>query len=135
MLSWKPLLFIPLALLLIGCSKKSGPATATVKGKITLDSATMASGKITFEDPTPGIPAVTIDVKDGMYEGSVPVGKKTVRIESFKLVDPAKNRMKGEMYEKKTEQNFLPAKYNTASTLSKEVVAGSNAFDFEVTSK
>jgi len=129
----RPLLFLPLVLLLIGCSNGSGPAT--VEGKITLDSALMSSGKITFQDPTPGIPAVTIDVKDGMYEGSVPVGKKTVRIESFKLVDPAKNRMKGEMYEKKTEQNFLPAKYNTASTLSKEVVAGSNAFDFEVTSK
>ena len=131
MLRWKFAPLLILGLILTGCGgKSSGTPTADVKGKVTLDGAPLASGKIVF-DEGPSVPAAELDIKDGVYSGQVQIGSKTVRISSYKT-SQQKGPMKGEMM----QENILPAKYNTGSKETREVKAGGpNEFDFAVTSK
>ena len=130
-------IFLPLMLILFGCGgKSSGPATADVKGKVTLDGVPLANGKIVF-DEGPSIPAAEFNIKDGAYAGQVQVGTKTVRISAFKepASTPSKGAPKGPGYET-MQVNILPAKYHSGSKESREVKAGGpNEFDFAVTSK
>jgi len=135
MLRWKFASFLPFVLILIGCGgKSSGPPMADVKGKVTLDGTPLASGKIVF-DEGPGVPATELDIKDGAYSGQVSVGSKTVRISAFKPAAPQKGAMKGPGYDN-IQENFLPAKHNTASKETREVKAGGpNDFDFAITLK
>ena len=135
MISRISLFALPLALFALGCSGgSSGKPTVEVKGKVTLDGQPLASGKIVF-DEGPTIPATELEIKNGAYEGKTTPGSKTVRITSFKAVSAPKG-MAGGAYEKGMEENFLPAKYNTASKDIKEVKDGSkNEFDFADTSK
>ena len=134
---WKSPCALLTVLLALGCSGggTSGKPEGTVKGKVTLDGSPMATGKINFDEGTAGVPSVELDIKNGTYEGKVTAGSKTVRISSFKTV-PGPKGMTGPGYEKGIEENFLPAKYNTASKDVREVKAGAtNEFDFTVTSK
>lgn len=121
--------------LALGCS--SGPAqpkSAAVKGKVTLDGAPLASGSIVF-DEGPSVPATAVEIKNGEYSGTATVGKKTVRISAFKAA-PAPKDMTGAAYEGGNKVNYLPARYNTASTEVREVKEGGpNEFDFQVKSK
>lgn len=128
---WKAALLIP-ALALLGCSgKEKKDTTGTVKGKVTLDGSPLATGKIIFED-APGVPAAELAIKDGAYQGTAIVGKKTVRIVATKVGPPPKGMpgMPGA-----EEEIPLPAKYNKASTDTREVKEGDNSFDFEVKTK
>ncbi len=115
--------------LTLGCGGKSDqPKSATVKGKVTLDGAALAAGKISF-DEGPGVPSVELEIKDGAYSGPVTVGKKTVRITVMRMA-PAPKGMPG------VEENVLPAKYNTESKEVREVKdSGPNEFDFDVKKK
>lgn len=133
---WKAAFFILPALLLVGCSGNSGSQakSGTVKGKVMLDGAPLPVGKIVF-DEGPSVPTAEMEIKDGMYSGSATVGKKTVRIHAIKY-GPAPAGMAGQPgYEKGIPENYLPAKYNTASTDTREVKEGANSFDFEVKTK
>ena len=135
-------LFVTVALLvalplLVGCGG-SGDApktpTATVKGKVTLDGNPMPKGKVVFDSTEAGVPASEIEVKNGTYEGTASVGTRTVRILAMRPAKPPAG-MSGPGYDN-MEENYLPAKYNTASKEVREVKAsGSNEFDFAVTSK
>ncbi len=139
MLRWKFASLLPVVLILAGCGgKSSGPPTADVKGKVTLDGVPLASGKIVF-DEGPSIPAAELDINDGVYSGPVLVGSKTVRISSYKESAPQgapqKGAMKGPGYDT-MQVNILPAKYHSGSKETREVKAGGpNEFDFAVTSK
>jgi len=135
MILWTSFFTLSLTLFAIGCgAKTNGKPTADVKGKVTLDGNPLASGKIVFDEGA-GIPAVELDIKNGVYEGKVSAGTKAVRISSYKTV-PAPKGMTGPAYDKGVEENFLPAKYNSASRESREVKVGAtNEFDFAVTSR
>ena len=130
---WPFLSILPVILIAAGCAEKSsGPATADVKGKVTLDGTPLATGKIVF-DEGPGVPAAELDIKDGAYSGKASVGSKTVRISSYKTV-PQKGPMTGPGGE--MQENTLPPKYHSGSKETREVkVGGPNEFDFAVTSK
>ncbi len=137
MFNWKPICLMILAASLAGCgSGKTPPKMATVKGKVTIDAKPLASGSITFEGTDGSIPTV-IDIKDGVYEGQTSVGEKIVRIMAFKTVPLNAGGMTGPEYENKTtEQNYLPARFNTNSTDKRVVKEGdANEFDFGVMSK
>jgi hypothetical protein len=47
-----------------------------------LDKLPLLTGKILL-DPAEGMPPAPLDILDGKYEGRAPVGKTTVRINSF----------------------------------------------------
>ncbi len=123
--------------LLVGCGGGGDPAktpTAAVKGKVTLDGTPLPKGKIVFDSTEAGKPASEIEVKNGTYEGTAAVGSRTVRILAMRPAKPPAG-MSGPGYDN-MEENYLPAKYNTASKDVREVKAGGpNEFDFTVTSK
>lgn len=121
------------AFCVVGCGGGSDQAkTGTVKGNVTLDGNPLESGKITFDEGA-DVPAVTLDIKNGAYEGPVTVGKKTVRITAMKSVAAPAGMAGQPGYEDGVQQNYLPAKYNTESEETREVKdGGPNEFDFTV---
>lgn len=113
MLRWLLLSVLPLALLSAGCAgKPSGPKSVDVKGKVTLDGAPLASGRIVFEGE-PGVPAGEFEIKDGAYAGQAQVGPKTVRLYALKDPGPQKGQPKGPGYDTMKTEIPIPAKYNT----------------------
>lgn len=129
------LTILPVLLIAAGCGgKPSGPKSAEVKGKVTLDGAPLQSGKIIF-DEGPSVPAAELEIKDGVYSGLAQVGPKTVRIFAYKDPPAQKGPPKGPGYDT-MQVNILPAKYNKDSKETREVKEGGpNEFDFSVNSK
>lgn len=129
------LALVALSTVIVGCGGPPAPKMATVKGKINIDASPLASGKIAFEG-TDGTPPIILDIKNGVYEGQVTVGPKTIRIMSYKTVAMPKTGMTGPEYDnQKIEENIIPARYNTESKTVKEIVEGTNEIDLGVTAK
>jgi hypothetical protein len=116
---------LTLAILAAGCGK---PAAVPVTGTVTWDGKEMPDGKILFEDEDAKIPPASGDVKAGKYELRVQPGKKKVRITASRevpgaKVDPAMGGV--------PRQSYVPARYNSDTTLSADVKVGAeNKFDF-----
>lgn len=118
--------------LLPGCGK---PA---VSGKVTLDGQPVDGGIISFLSEGPKEQA-NADIVGGSYQfaaGKGPVsGKHRVEILWNKKTGrkvPVPGDVGTTMEEK---LQVIPAKYNTASTLTAEVKGGANTLDFTLTSK
>jgi hypothetical protein len=137
---------LPLALLLVtGCGDKSSSVDLlprlAVSGSVSLDGKPMPEGRIVFE-PTADIKGPTAiavaDIKDGKYvidraQGPVP-GKHKVAITSRPSHTIGVDDMPGTAPKREAEK--IPSRYNTKTTLTKDISADSpNQFDFEVTSK
>ena len=126
--------------LLGGCGPTDdGVSRGAVKGKVTLDGEPLQEGRIMFE-PTGGNqgPVAGGSIEGGAYEigveKGVVVGKNLVRINANrKTGKKVKSIMSDEMVDETEEA--VPEKYNTNSTLEKDVQAGDNVLDFELTSK
>jgi hypothetical protein len=128
----RAVLFLGVLSLLVGCGGASTPKTVDVKGKVSLDGAPMPSGQVSF-DPVDGTPPATINVTGGSFAGKASAGKRTVRISSYKKMP---QKATGPGAEAESEQNIIPAKYNSESTQTVEVKdPGPNEFEFKVTSK
>ena len=115
-----------------GCtpSVPKAPPFATVKGTIQLDGKPMKSGEIEFV--VTAEPPKMMEIKDGVFSGEVFVGKNAVRIHMYTLGAPAST----DPDKKPMKMESLPAKYNTATTLSADVPAGgSSDLKFDLTSK
>ena len=117
-----------------GCgSTDSGPPRATVAGKITLDGMPVEGGEIRFV-PAKGAETVSRIGPDGSYsidvltDGPV-VGQNKVFIEWFR--DSGKKDSEGNMI----PIAAIPAKYNSATTLSAEMKSGKNTHNFALDSK
>jgi len=124
-------LLLTVIALLAGC-KGSGPKIVPVQGKVALDGAPMPSGQVVLEGADGSAP-VTLEVKDGAFTGKASVGKKTVRISSFKK---GGQKATGPGGGEEVLTNIIPAKYNTESTQTVEVQENApNNYDFKVTSK
>jgi len=120
------------AVLLAGCSSNPSAPTADVTGTVELDGAPLSSGKVVF-DPGGGSVPASLDISGGNFSGKVSVGKKTVRISSFKQ---GTQKATGPGAEQAGLENIIPAKYNIESKETVEVTAaGPNQFKFKVTSK
>jgi len=127
--------------LFLGCGKGDGVTRAAVEGKVTLDGAPVEAGAISFI-PTGGTkgPAVGGEIQNGQYsipasEGPV-VGRQRVEIraprKTGKMIQ-APMAEPGTMVEETAES--VPKQYNSESTLEREVKAGKNVLDFELTSQ
>jgi hypothetical protein len=139
-------LVLPLALLLTaGCDDKTTPVDTLprqpVSGTVSLDGKPLPDGKIQFDpaDGSKGPTAVAVaDIKDGKFsiekaQGPVP-GQYKVSITSRPSAHIDAGDMPGTAPKREPEK--IPAKYNTSTTLAKDVAAGSaNVFDFPLVSK
>lgn len=116
----------------VGCGggAAKGPELTQVKGKVELDGKAMDDGEVMFL--LPGQVPDTFQVKGGSFTGKAKVGKAKVEIRAYRPGKP------NPMYKDKepSPENYLPAKYNTESTLAADVSAGgANDFKFEVKSR
>ncbi len=124
-------------LVLTGC----GSVPVKIRGKVTLNGTPVEAGTITFipEDQTKGRSggasiaqgAYQVDAGNppppGMYRIEITAPKKTGnKIPAGSPAPP------GTMIDEMTEA--VPTKYNTKSELKRELKAGDNVFDFDLTS-
>jgi hypothetical protein len=119
--------------LLVGC-RETNQDFGYVTGTVTLDGNPLTKARVDFQPPK-GPPSCGITDNHGAYELMVnsrepgaKVGRHTVRITTIraKSNDPHAKR--------DTSPERIPIKYNTQSSLSREVGPGSNRIDFELTS-
>jgi hypothetical protein len=100
----------------------------TVHGRITLDGVALADAVVSFKPEGAGRDSTAVTDLDGRYTlnyireiAGAAVSWHLVRITT------------GDPREGKPEA--VPARYNTRSQLRKQVVAGDNTIDFELTTK
>jgi hypothetical protein len=102
--------------------------TYDVSGTVTIDSVPLKDGFINFESEQPdGQPPGSAQITNGAYATKARAGTRKVTITSEK---PTGEKDSGGH---DITVNWLPAKYNTESTLKAEVTAaGPNKFDFQL---
>ena len=117
-----------------GCGRSDMPELGEVQGTVTMDSKPLENAQVSFhtEKEKGGRPGTGITDKEGKYklgfvasESGAIVGPNRVEITTF--------WPDGEPGEGQRET--IPEKYNSKSTLKREVKSGSNTFDFELESK
>lgn len=126
------LLVLLSAAVVCGCGGDSQP---TVSGKVTLDGKPLENGAISFV-PADGATATAGGIiTNGEYTVEVPAGAKKVEITAAKVVGqrPAYEGNPNSPMIDITE-SIIPERYNTKSELTREVKAGENTLDFELTS-
>lgn len=116
-----------------GCGGQAAktPPLAQVTGTVTLDGRPLAEARVDFEPKASAATAHGLTDASGKYtlyytqgvKGAA-IGPHVVRIEASPMPD-ASGKMPAQ----------VPAKYNMNSTLTAEVKAGDNTFDFPLTSK
>jgi hypothetical protein len=117
--------FLLFALLMIGC-RKSEAEVAPVSGHVTLSGKPLEKADVVFQPENGKPPASSRTDAEGRYELAYkrgvmggPVGQNIVRISvSRELVH---------------NPPIIAAKFNSKSELHREVKAGQNEFDFDVT--
>jgi hypothetical protein len=121
-------LLVTLLSAIIGCG--AGDGKVPVSGVVTFDGSSMPDGYITFTPEGGGTPEAA-PIAAGKFELGVKPGPHRVEIEASHFVGE-KNAIMG----LQPREQYVPARYNSATTLRSEVKAdGENAFNFELTSK
>jgi len=122
-----------LFLSLAGCGGVSdAPETGDVQGYVKLDGQPMPGAKVIFQ-PTEGRPSNGRTDQEGYYEltysrsqSGAKVGTHKVSITTFIEADDEGNP---------GVEEKIPEKYNSKTELTKEVEAGDNEINFDLTSK
>lgn len=119
---WALLLGI-LATLLIGCGK---PAPNIVSGSVTMNGTPVEQGEIMFL-PSDGKGTVAAGpIVNGAYSMECQPGDKSVKITATKEQGIAPDGLPNYV-------SYIPAKYNTKTTLTAKVAAGNkDKFDFDL---
>jgi hypothetical protein len=122
-----------------GCSK--GPPFGDVAGKVKLDGREVAAGSIRFV-PLDGMTSTAGGtITDGAYSVRVPVNKVRIEIsavggqpaQSGSSATSETDLVASGNYVMPTE--LIPAKYNTKSELTLDVVEGKNPANYDLKSK
>jgi hypothetical protein len=100
-----------------------------VSGTVAFDGKPMPDGYVIFTPEGGGTPAAG-PISDGKFSFMASPGNHRVEIEASQFVGP-KNPIMG----LQPREQYVPARYNSASTLQREVTQDSNAFDFSLSSK
>ena len=120
-----------------GCNRGDGIARCVVSGTVNFDGAPLPNGEIRFRaesGPLSGSP-----IKDGRYKvdhnGGVPIGKHTVTVTAYRMLNTA-NNSEGMEIDSGGDEQFIPEKYNKKSTLSVDVTGEKKRqeidFDLEI---
>lgn len=106
-----------------------------VSGMITFDGKPIPDGFVSFVSPIEGR-FETFPIKDGRFSGKAGLGQRTVEIIAIRDVPPAAAGGGDKGPPQAVRENYLPAKYSTASTLTADVTeSGANVFDFDLESR
>ena len=123
--------------LLVGCGggEPEGPPIGYVEGTVTLDGKPLKGVIVGFEPQgtTSGAPSMGATDAEGHYELTYSASEKGAAIGTHKVTVTTPSDAptpSGEEY-----VDPIPAKYNTASELIKEVKEGNNVLDLELTSQ
>ena len=122
-----PACFVILMVCFAGCGK-SGPELAPVSGRVTVDGQSMENVDVTFQPDEMRPASYGRTDADGHYElgykrgvqGAL-LGQHTVRITVERSLVP--------------NPPHIAARFNSQSELRREVKAGQNEFDFDVTTE
>jgi hypothetical protein len=113
---------------ILGCSSGDRPPLGTVHGKITLDGKPLPRANVGFVPTTGGRESWGVSDTDGNYVirylrdiMGAKVGVHTVRISTAR--------------DRALTTETVPSRYNVKSILQKEVAAGDNVIDFDLTTK
>lgn len=114
----------------LGCTaQRAEPTRFPVSGTVTLDGKPLAKGLIYFKTVSEGS-LDALDIVDGKFQGEAEAGERRVEITALRPSPGGTPGMDA------GEENFIPAKFNTNSTLTANVSKEqANEFDFAVTSK
>jgi len=126
------MLVIPL--ILAGCRPSDGIKLGKVEGTVTVDGQPIEGAELTFQ-PDAARPSYGITDSAGHYflqftmdrDGAV-VGKHTVSITTKR----SQSGGEGGAPLIAARKEVLPAKYHTATELTRDVIAGANRIDFEL---
>lgn len=98
-----------------------------------LDGNPLRDGFVTFVSPTEGH-FEAFAVKDGAFAGKAGLGSRRVEIIATRDIQLVAAARGPEGPPQAVQENYLPAKYSTASTLSADVTeSGPNVFAFQLT--
>ena len=129
----RPALTLVVAAIVVGCT--SGVELGDVQGTVKMDGKPLSGATIRFVPVNGGRAAFGRTDESGKYEiqysataSGALVGQVRVEITTAEEVSDklGRSRMKPEI---------VPSRYNTESTLIREVGSGDNTFDFELQSK
>ena len=126
-------LFACSMLLLAGCPGPAAPENQTVTGTVTFDGEPVAEGEIVFRDTDGQTRSCGGQIVDGTYSFEASPGSKKVEITALRVV-PGKMDTSNPGQEVPLKEPYIPAKYNTESTLTAEV-SGADPIDFALTSE
>lgn len=123
-------------LIFAGCGGETGPVTVPIKGKVTLDGKPVEKGTITFEPSDGKGGAYSAAIESGAYATNVELGPKRVRISAVKVIGRRKvYEGSKDSPEEDITQELIPPKYNSESTLDRELKAAAEDVNFDLTSK
>ena len=118
-------------LLLTGCGRSSkAPATVKVEGTVTFDGEPLTQGSIVF-DPADGKGGSSAGgIEHGKFQFESQLGQKKV------LISASRDTGKKDQYDEPITESYIPANYNSQTTLTADVKAGGeNKFEFALKSK
>ncbi|RCS54283.1 hypothetical protein DTL42_03825 [Bremerella cremea] len=107
-----------------GCGSNSGDMVG-VAGQITFDGKPVEKGEIRFTVDGHATEASRIEM--GKYEVNVPKGKSDIQIFAYRQ---AKGKEMAVTSSEPINVNYIPAKYNTESTLNAELEKTNKNLDF-----
>lgn len=120
-----------LAVILAGCSNSSdGPRLYKVSGEATYDGQPIERGSIKFTK-TDGGQVYTGEIANGRYETECEPGKMKVEITGSRII-PGKFTEANPGEKEPAREMYIPAKYNSKSTLEANVEAKSNDIPFNL---
>ncbi|MBN9119968.1 MAG: hypothetical protein J0I06_12535 [Planctomycetes bacterium] len=115
-----------------GCSS-GGPGVIKVTGQVTFDGTPLPEGTITFKRAG-DLKAFSGEIKNGAYEVPCEEGDMVVEITASREV-PGKFDTSNPGVKAPLKEQYIPAKYSTATTLSAKVDSGHKNFSFDLKSK
>jgi hypothetical protein len=124
-------LLVPTSLF-VGCAP-SGPPMHTVTGTVTFDGQPVAVGDITFRDAAGQTRSYAGKIVNGAYSFESSPGSKIVEITAMREV-PGKVDTSNPGEEVPLREQYIPASYNTETTLTADISADSKTADFSLTS-
>jgi hypothetical protein len=119
---------LPVVLLAAGCQRSGAPELAPVTGVVTLDGKPLADALIAFEPDDGPTASIAWTDENGTYDLEFKGGLKGALLGTHKVIVSKPEGEEGESTE------ALPARYNSESTLTREVKPGKNVFNIDLTS-